>query len=86
METGEDERVVMSNPSDIEFHTKDCDRQYDGYCTCYYDQLDNYFDHEEPTIRQSKSEKPKHVVRGRSIFTLWDIAKRRGKRMKYGKY
>ena len=80
METGERERYVMSSETkQRDWHAKWCVKweNDDYFCDCGFDQIDSYFDHEEPPIRQSKSAKPKHEVSGRSIFTLWD--KIRGK-------
>lgn len=58
-----------------EGHDKECDLWYSGNrCTCTV-RWRGYEDDDIP-IRVSKSAKPKHGVSGRSIFTLWDLARR----------
>lgn len=58
-----------------EGHYKECDVYYGSlFCSCPV-RWQGY--EEEPPLRQSKGRKPSFMVRGRSIFTLWDKIRRK---------
>ena len=76
---------------DMNEHDKDCDLWYGSdQCNCSVrwrgieqdlsEEREAFLDY-EPPVRRSKTAKPKHGVSGRSIFTLWDQArKKKGKK------
>ena len=67
---------LTDNKLHDEGHEKKCELWYGGnLCTCPV-RWQGYEEDDMP-IRQSKKRKPSFVVRGRSIFTLWDKIRRK---------
>ena len=71
--------------ADEEGHASECGLWYEEeFCTCAIRHRDSYINEGDEWLewedqnppRISKGSKPSFVVRGRSIFTLWDQARR----------
>ena len=57
-------------------HEKHCGFWYEEDCDCIHSTDEEAYDELEPPIRKGKRARPKHGIDNRSIFTLWDLARR----------